>query len=245
MSQPIAVIILCGLAIGMLAGAGSSSDHRPQKPLPTIPSDHEKVKRGWVTIGHEVRAFKPCDYPIDLWLMGTSPALEAILAAYREAIPKQRDYRPLMMELVGKRVPSPVHGFGADYEGAFLATHLVRVSPEASCGTTSDRGGSWDSVRKKIAFDISVLDEEGLLGLPGGKRKLAYEFCIPNVEEIMTEVRAIDRTVQFFSASPGRIGCADHEMPCIGSTHQQAFAAVLKRLAELPYVNRIEETFFD
>jgi hypothetical protein len=33
------------------------------------------------------------------------------------------------MVLAGRQVDPPLHGFGADYDGAFLATHLVRVRP--------------------------------------------------------------------------------------------------------------------
>ena len=175
----ISIVLLSAAAIGSWAGEGPTAEgvDRPltlatqEGQLQTIPvrNDQEKAIQGWVIIGHEVRSFRPCDSDDDLWLMGSSPALKAIVAAYRQAFPEQRDYRPLLMELVGKRVPPPVHGFGADYEGAFLATRLVRVSPEASCGTSSDPTDSGKTVGQKIAFDISALDNEGLLGPPGGK----------------------------------------------------------------------------
>jgi hypothetical protein len=140
----------------------------------------EQATRGQVTIGHEVRAFKPCDGDHDLWLAGNSPALQAIIAAYRRAMPGQKDYRPLLMDLAGQRVESPDHGFGAEYAGAFLATRLVRVAPGASCGNPADSVDSAQAVRHRIAFDISALDDEGLWGPPGGKRALHYEFCIPD-----------------------------------------------------------------
>jgi hypothetical protein len=44
-------------------------------------------------------------------------------------------YRPVFMVLAGRQVDPPLHGFGTDYDGAFLATRLVRVAPEASCKT--------------------------------------------------------------------------------------------------------------
>ncbi len=98
---------------------------------------------------------------------------------------------------------------------------------------------------QKITFDISKLDESGLYGPLDGKRALSYEFCIPDTVQNRTEVKRIDPTVKFFTESPGRIGCSKHESLCIGSTHQKGFRRVLKRLAGLTYVQRIDESFFE
>lgn len=136
-------------------------------------------------------------------------------------------------------VDPPPHGFGADYDGAFMAFHLVSVAPDSASTDSSDL------IQCKIAFDTSALDDEGLLGQPGGKRALSYEFCIPDRVENRTEVQRIDSTVRFFPVSPGRIGCGPQEVLCTGSTHQNDFATVLKQLAELPYVDRIEQAFFE
>ena len=97
----------------------------------------------------------------------------------------------------------------------------------------------------KITFDVSKLDESGLYGPPDGKRALPYEFCIPDTVQHRTEVKRIDPTVKFFAESPGRIGCDKDENLCIGSTHQKEFRIVLQRLAELIYVQRIDESFFE
>ena len=101
------------------------------------------------------------------------------------------------------------------------------------------------SFSQKITFDISRLDESGLYGPPDGKRALSYEFCIPDTVQHRTEVKRIDQTVKFFAQSPGRIGCGESENLCIGSTHQEDFRGVLQRLAELTYVQRIDESFFE
>jgi hypothetical protein len=98
---------------------------------------------------------------------------------------------------------------------------------------------------QKITFDIFRLDESGLYGQPDGKRALSYEFCIPDTVQNRSEVKRIDPTVKFFAGSPGRIGCKEHENLCIGSTHQKDFRGVLQRLAELTYVQRIDESFFE
>ena len=97
----------------------------------------------------------------------------------------------------------------------------------------------------KIAFDVGQFDENGLHGPPDGLRALAYEFCIPDTEVCRNEVRAIDPTVQFYPSSPGRIGCGEGQCLCIGSTHQPGFRQVLRDLAALPYVERIQECFFE
>ncbi len=83
------------------------------------------------------------------------------------------------------------------------------------------------------------------MGHRGGKRALSYEFCIPDTRQNRTEVKHIDPSLKFFAESPGRIGCWKHESLCIGSTHQKDFKGVLQRLTELPYVQRIDESFYE
>jgi hypothetical protein len=98
---------------------------------------------------------------------------------------------------------------------------------------------------QKVTFDMSRLDNNGLLGPPNGNRALSYEFCIPNTEEHKAEVKSIDSIVQFMPGSPGRIRCDKNECLCIGSTHQKNFKRVLKNLADLEYVKLINESFFE
>ncbi len=98
---------------------------------------------------------------------------------------------------------------------------------------------------QKITFDISKLNESGLYGPLDGKRALSYEFCIPDTVHHRTEVKRINPTVKFFAQSPGRIGCGETENLSIGSTHQKDFRRILQRLAELKYVQRIDESFFE
>jgi len=93
----------------------------------------EQVLEGWVTIGHEVRLFLPCSGEADLWLLGNSPALTDIIAAHRQALTDRKRYAPLFMVLAGKyRAPS-TDGFGAEYDGSFFATQLLRVWPRGNC----------------------------------------------------------------------------------------------------------------
>jgi hypothetical protein len=97
----------------------------------------------------------------------------------------------------------------------------------------------------KIKFDLSKLDEHGLQGPPDGLRALDYEFCIPGQKRYADEVKAIDPRVNIHTRSPGRVGCAEHEYLVIGNTHQPDYRAILAKLAALPYVRRIEQTFFE
>jgi hypothetical protein len=93
---------------------------------------------------------------------------------------------------------------------------------------------------QKITFNLSKISQDGLIGKAGGQRSLSYEFCIPANEATLSEVRAIDRSIQI-SRSPGRIGCTKSQYLVIGSTHQPGWREVLMAIAGLPYVQRIDE----
>ena len=251
------------------------ADRRPGEPMVATPSVHtsqylivkdaqltgispleegDKVVEGWVTIGHEVRSFKSCLQKKELWLQGDSPALNQIMVAYDEVRPHPKLYLPLFMVLAGKTVIPPTYGFGAEYEAAFMATQLVRIMPDGNCSRESRApNSSWINggmdfpigSQKKITFDLTSLDDEGLYGAANGKRALSYEFCIPDRERYKSKVKHIDLTLQCMSESPGRIGCGTYENLCIGSTHQKNFRDVLRGLAELPYITRIDQSFFE
>lgn len=97
---------------------------------------------------------------------------------------------------------------------------------------------------QKIRFDLSELDENGLLGPEDGKVALDYEFCIPRREEYRKEAESIDPSLKVQEAS-GRIGCGKEEYLCLGNTHQENYKEILYRLAQLEYVERIERAFFE
>ena len=99
--------------------------------------------------------------------------------------------------------------------------------------------------RSKITFSLEQLNESGLYGPPDGLRALHYEFCIPGDSDHEAEVRQIDPTIQIFKTSPGRVGCTDEEYLCVGNTHQPDFRMVLCKLANLPYIKRIDQVFFE
>ena len=99
--------------------------------------------------------------------------------------------------------------------------------------------------RSKITFSLEQLNESGLYGPPRGLRALHYEFCIPAAPELEAQVQQIDPTIQVSKTSPGRVGCTEEEYLCVGNTHQPDFRMVLHKLANLPYVKRIDQAFFE
>lgn len=123
---------------------------------------------------------------------------------------------------------------------AILASGMLLCS--VSCTTTPPTPA--DS-SPKIELDLHSIGPDGLRGPADGKVAVSYEFAIPNTEECRTEVRAIDPTVKFMPGSQGRIGAPKSSCLCIGSTHQPNYRDVLRRLAELPYVERIIECHFE
>lgn len=104
------------------------------------------------------------------------------------------------------------------------------------CSSSSPPSLSRQQALEKISFDISEIDEHGLIGPPDGKRNVAYEFCIPRDQKKRNEVMAIDSTVRCFAGPTGRIGCHPDQYLCIGDGGTQE---VLLALAGLPYITRI------
>lgn len=98
---------------------------------------------------------------------------------------------------------------------------------------------------KKIEINLSSLDANGLRGPDDGKVSVAYEFCIPDRPEYKNEVKAIDKTVEFFPGAKGRIGANSDECLCIGNTHQPDFPQVIEKLSRLTYIRRIIECHFE
>ena len=120
---------------------------------------------------------------------------------------------------------------------------LMSLAVLAGCGPVQEATGP--DPLAKVTFDLDRLDENGLTGPPDGKRALSYEFCIPPSEECRRLVASIDPTVEITCGAPGRIGCFPDECLCVGSSHQENYREVLRGIAELPYVEKIDETFFE
>jgi len=124
---------------------------------------------------------------------------------------------------------------------------LVAIAVVASACSAPEKTPSAmePEIMQKIRFDLETLNEDGLYGPPDGLRAMDYEFCIPIGQKYLDEVRRIDSTLTVQAQSPGRIGCGEDQVLCIGNTHQKNFRSVLYKLASLPYVQRIEPSYFE
>lgn len=100
------------------------------------------------------------------------------------------------------------------------------------------------AVWQKIHLNFKKLDADGLAGPPDGKVAVNYEFCIPAEQKYWQTVQKTDPTAAK-SNSKGRVGCRNNQWLVVGSTHQARYQRVLYELAALPYVERIEETFWE
>jgi hypothetical protein len=89
----------------------------------------------------------------------------------------------------------------------------------------------------KITFDLSQIDETGMIGPADGKRSVAYEFCVPDDAAKLNEVKAVDPSLRCTLGSPGRIGCGKDQYLCIG---EGGTRETLLHLAGLDYIARID-----
>lgn len=96
--------------------------------------------------------------------------------------------------------------------------------------------------RRKIGFDLTRFRGEGLFGPRDGARTLDYEFCVPEREDLLAEVKRIDPSLRAMPGVRGRAGCGDGFVLCVGNTGQPGFRQILLRLAKLDYVERIHAT---
>jgi hypothetical protein len=126
------------------------------------------------------------------------------------------------------------------FDGIVLAILLILL---IHCGKKQEK--AQDDPIKKIKFDLSQLNENGLYGPRDGLRALHYEFCIPANEKLMEAVKTLDPSLEIVLSSSGRVGCSKSEFLCLGNTHQENYREILLKLAKLPYVESIEQSFFE
>jgi hypothetical protein len=96
--------------------------------------------------------------------------------------------------------------------------------------------------KQKIRFDYSAIDDSGLRN---GEVAVDYEFCIPAHDNALHEVSEIAPGVRVMKHSKGRVRCSDTEWLCIINTHDPGWRRILYAIASLPYVVRMEETFYE
>lgn len=133
--------------------------------------------------------------------------------------------------------------FGAKYHAVMnRACLLVLLLVLHACSSQKppENPDAW----AKIKLDFKTLDAEGLAGPPKGKVAVNYEFCIPAVNSNWKAVQKIDPSAQK-NAGKGRVGCKENQWLVVGNTHQKNYQRVLYQLACLPFVDRIEPTFWE
>lgn len=97
----------------------------------------------------------------------------------------------------------------------------------------------------KIKFSLDEIRPDGLRGPEDGLVSVSYEFCVPNDEQSIAEVKKIAPGVAVHVGSRGRIGCGEDQALCIGSTGGENWREVLLGIAKLGYVAEIRECYFE
>lgn len=85
---------------------------------------------GHLTLGHEVRSFRPCSGGAELWIVG-SPEVLGLLAQDHERVAGRSDdpYEPVFAVLMGEELPRSEDGFAAEYDGRFRVVGIDRLAP--------------------------------------------------------------------------------------------------------------------
>lgn len=101
-------------------------------------------------------------------------------------------------------------------------------------------------IEGKIRIDLTKFNDEGYRVYPDGEKSAtSYEFCIPANDSLLAEVKAIDPLAGEMKGSKGRSGCTDEEWLVISSTLKPGFKEIIRKLAELKYIKKITETFWE
>lgn len=191
--------------------------------------------RGVLVYGHEERTLSLCDDARLYWVDAPEAVREQLVAGV--ARETNQPYQPVVLVFDGSLVERELPGFAENVDGMIeiQAVHAITRDGVSACKGAGSR----------IGFDLNRVNKEGLQGPPDGLRALHYEYCIPDRPAALAQVRAIDPTLQTYRQSPGRIGCGEDELLCLGHTHQSGHREVLSQLARLNFVREIREAFFE
>jgi len=103
--------------------------------------------RGYVTIGHEVRSFTPCDADVMYWLVDQT---DGDLRAIYDSLAR-RPYQPVFAVVEGSFGPGLTEGFGAKYSGQ-LVVHRIRRAELEGHGCDEDLEGLTFRIRGNEPF---------------------------------------------------------------------------------------------
>lgn len=123
----------------------------------------------------------------------------------------------------------------------FLGLFIFMLFIQVSEPKVLSQNLTTDPILNKITFDISQISTDGLIGSSGAKRYLSYEFCIPANKQAVEAIQTIDPTINIYRQSSGRIGCQDSQYLCIGETDNKQWKQILLSIAQLDYVERIDQ----
>lgn len=90
----------------------------------------------------------------------------------------------------------------------------------------------------KIHFDISEIDENGLIGPPDGKRSIAYKFNIPFNSKMKRTVHKIDKSVRFYKKGNSELSY----YLCIG---EGGTKETILELSGLEFIHKIEPMYWE
>lgn len=93
--------------------------------------EKHKTFRGLFRYGHEIRSFNQCGETDQLWVFDNTDGDIANVYQRLEVPP----YQPIFVEFQGNMKPTPLNGFGADYDGAISVEKVTHASnPNESWG---------------------------------------------------------------------------------------------------------------
>lgn len=84
-----------------------------------------RLIRGFLVLGPEVRSIKPCDRDAELWVIPTPEVEDVYESLSGEA------YEAIFIEADAVIGPAPASGFGADYSGLVTIRSLRRAEPSS------------------------------------------------------------------------------------------------------------------
>ena len=112
-----------------------------------------------------------------------------------------------------------------------------------SCSASDENKKLDEEKLSKIKFSLADFNEEGLFGNPDGLRAMDYKFCIPKNESYKEQILNIDKTINIIAGNKNN--CSEEEYFCIGNTHKKSFKVILKKLALLDFVLKIEPHYWE